>query len=149
MTVSLARSAGLAALSLALGLGYAPASTAKGPMGPGVERAVEALDLDAETRKQALAVIDAARPTGRELRESLRSAHEELRSLLDQPDPAEDAVLALADRIGTLRTELQKHDLRTLLQVRATLSPEQREQLAEEIRKHPHGPRHGRGPRVL
>jgi Spy/CpxP family protein refolding chaperone len=85
-------------------------------------------------------VIDAARPAGRELREKIRAAHEEMRALMADPSAGEEAVLAKADTIGALHTELRKHELRTLLQVRARLSAEQQAQLTEAM-----GKKHCRG----
>jgi hypothetical protein len=38
-------------------------------------------------------------------------------------------VLSQAERIGTTMTELRKHELRTLLAVRAQLTPEQQQEL--------------------
>jgi Spy/CpxP family protein refolding chaperone len=153
MTRIVARTAGAVALSAALAFVFAPASRAGGPHGParGLEPAVEALDLDGETRGKAFALIDAARPRSRELHESLRGAREELRALLEQPEASEAAVLAQVDAIGALRTELEKHDVRTLVQVRALLSPEQRAALAEAMQRHPHRGhgRHDGGRRVL
>lgn len=127
-----------AAAALAVGLGGAGGAWAKGPGGHGkgakLERAVEKLELDEAKRAEVFAVIDAARPAGRALREQMRTAHQEMRALLES-GAGEGAVLAKADEIGALRTEMQKHQLRTLLQVRAQLTPEQQTQLSEAMAK--------------
>lgn len=137
-----------AALAVAIGLGAAAGAWAKGPGGPRgdgarLERAVEQLELDEARRSEVFGVIDAARPGQRELRERMRKAHEEMRTLLEG-SAAEDAVLAKADEIGALQTELRKHELRTLLQVRARLSAEQQAQLAEALSKRHCSGRHER-----
>jgi len=141
------------ALAAALGLGLATSSWAKGPGGPGdhrgpgprLERALEKLELDEAKRAEVFGVIDAARPAGRELRERMRTAHEEMRALLEDAGAGEEAVLAKADAIGALHTELRKHELRTLLQVRARLSAEQQAQLTEAMgKRHCGGGRHER-----
>lgn len=135
------------ALAAAVGLAFAANAGAKGPGerghgGPGgagarLERALESLDLDAGKRSEVFGVIDAARPASRELREKVRTAGAEMRALLADASAGEEAVLAKADAIGALRTELQKHELRTLLQVRARLSADEQAQLAEAMsRKH-------------
>jgi Spy/CpxP family protein refolding chaperone len=137
----------VAALAAAVGVAFAAHAGAKGPgefghgrpggHGARLEHALESLDLDAAKRTELFGVIDAARPASRELREKMRAAHEELRALLGDASAGEDAVLAKADAIGALRTELEKQELRTLLQVRARLSAEQQAQLAEAMsRKH-------------
>lgn len=143
-----------AALAVAAGLGLATGTWAQGPGGHGagshggghgarLERALESLELDPAQRSELFGVIDAARPAGRALRERMRSAHQEMRTLLADPSAGEEAVLAKADAIGALHTELRKHELRTLLQVRSRLSAEQQAQLAEAMtRRHCRG---GRG----
>ena len=131
------------ALAIALGLGLAlPAgSHARRPGGKGarLERALEKLALAPETRSAALAEIDAARPTGRELRSSLEGAREGLRALLEQPTPSEEAILAQVDTLGAFETEMRKHELRTVLRVLALLTPEQRAALRQELEpRHEH-----------
>jgi Spy/CpxP family protein refolding chaperone len=137
-----------AALAVAIGLGAASGAWAKGPgglrgHGAKLERAVEKLELDEAKRAEVFGVIDAARPAKRELRERMRTAHQEMRTLLEA-NAAEDVVLAKADEIGALQTELRKHDLRTLLQVRARLSADQQAQLAEAMSKRHCSGRHER-----
>jgi Spy/CpxP family protein refolding chaperone len=53
---------------------------------------------------------------------------------LEHENPDEAAVMAQADAIGALKTEAQKHRLRTMLQVRALLTPEQRTKLLDMLR---------------
>jgi Spy/CpxP family protein refolding chaperone len=152
MTRTMARYASTATLAAALAFAPASASLAEESLGTGrnLERAVEALDLDGDTRGRVFALIDAARPKGRELHESLRGARDELRTLLGGAEVSEEAVIAQIDEIGARRTDLEKHEVRTLIQVRALLSPEQRVALSEAMRKHRHGHgRHDGGRRVL
>jgi Spy/CpxP family protein refolding chaperone len=123
------------------GVGLAVEAGAKGPGGHGhggsarLERAIEQLELDAAKRSEVFGVIDAARPAGRELRERVHAARGEMKALLADPKAGEEAVLAKADEIGALQTEVRKHELRTLLQVRARLTAEQQAQLAEAMHK--------------
>ena len=139
-----------AALAVAVGLGLGTSAWAKGPGGHGhgkgarLERALEKLELDDAKRAELFGVIDAARPAGRELRERVRTAREEMKALLADPSAGEEAVLAKADAIGALHTEMKKHQLRTLLQVRERLSAEQQAQLAEAMQKRHCGGRHER-----
>jgi Spy/CpxP family protein refolding chaperone len=119
-------------------------ATAAGAFGPGgfgpgggggrLERAVESLNLDASTRAKAFAVIDAARPASRDLRSSLMSAHQQLRSLLDQTNVSEDAVDAQIDQLASFQGQLRKQEVHTLLQVRALLTPDQQTQLTQALR---------------
>lgn len=122
--------AAAAALALALGAGsWASAERGHSPR-PSLERAIEALGLDDAAAAKVDAILDAARPGKRELFRSLREEHRAMRALLEDAGSAEAAVLAQADAVGRLHTELRKHELQTLFQVRAQLSPEQQKRLA-------------------
>lgn len=153
---SFSRTAGRIAVAagLAVGLGFATPALAGGKggkggyYGPRVEKAIERLELDDAQRAEVLAVIEAARPANDELRNQLRAAHKELRAMLADPAVDEASVLAQADAIGTMGTELSKQRLSTLMQVRERLSPEQQEELADAMKKR-HGRRHGERRHVL
>ncbi|HEY8492977.1 MAG TPA: Spy/CpxP family protein refolding chaperone [Myxococcota bacterium] len=131
--------AGALALGLALTFGTSMDAWGKGPghrgHGPRLERAIESLDLDEAKRAELFGVIDAARPAGRELREQMRAARKEMRALLEDPAASEEAILAKAEQIGALATEMRKHHLRTLLDVRSRLSADQKAQLSEALGK--------------
>jgi Spy/CpxP family protein refolding chaperone len=142
----------LAALSLAALAQARPGGQCEGHGGHGrhggpgleqLERKVEDLDLSDEKRKAIYAVIDQARSAERESRREIRTGRERMRELLSQETPQEKEVLALADSIGALETNAQKARLRTLLQIRGLVTPEQWEQL-QPWRGH-HGMHH-RGP---
>ncbi len=103
--------------------------------------AITALGLDAATRGQVHQIVEASRAEHQRLRRELRAAYRHLRFLLAQEEPDEAAVMAQADAVGALRTALQKQRLRTMLQVRALLTPAQRAQLLEVLRaQRPRGP---------
>lgn len=148
LTLRAAALAAATALATAFGLGLASDAGARGPGGFGkgarIERAIEKLGLDEAKRAEVFGVIDAARPAGRALRAQVRSERQELRALLADPSVGEDAVLAKSDEVAAARAELEKHQLRTLLQVRARLSAEQQEKLAEVMGKRHCGSHHER-----
>jgi Spy/CpxP family protein refolding chaperone len=124
------------------GLSTAAHARPPGPpphVGEPLEHLVETLGLDEATLAKVYQVIDAARAETRELRRKLHEAHQHMRTLLEQETPDEAAVMAQAGRIGTQRTEMEKQRLRTLLQVRALLTPEQRAKLLQALRsRHRH-----------
>jgi Spy/CpxP family protein refolding chaperone len=140
------RSLTLAALLLAA-LPFLAAPALAGPHhgGPGrLERQLEKLGLSDAQKTKVQAILDAAKPKREEVRGKMRAAFDEMRALLDQESPSESAVLAQADKIGAIQTEAHKAMLTTLLAVRKELTPEQRAQLSEAMRKHRHGRWHGR-----
>lgn len=94
-----------------------------------LETRVNALDLDEAKRAAVYAVIDGAKPAARELQAQLKTEHEAMRGALQSDTPDEATLMAHADRIGEITTELRKQQLRTLLAVHAQLTPEQREAL--------------------
>ncbi len=109
--------------------------------GEPIERLVETLGLDDATLTKVYKIIDDARASKRALRQKLHEAHQHMRTLLEQETPDEAAVMAQASTIGTLRTDMDKHRLQTMLQVRALLTPAQRTKLLEAMRSRF---RHGR-----
>ena len=115
------------------------------PPGSRLERLVEELGLDAHTLVRVDAIIDASRAKKQTLRRQLREAHQHMRSLLEEETPRETALLEQVDVIGGLRTELRKEQLKTMLCVRALLSPEQRARLLEQFNKRPGRGRGGFG----
>jgi Spy/CpxP family protein refolding chaperone len=133
----------LAALALTGAAGAKPCGHCDGHGGRGhggpsldrLERKVERLDLEAEQRKAIYAAIDQARVQERETRSQVRASHERLRELLAAQGTPEADVLALADSIGTLKTEAAKSRLRTMLQIRGMVSAEQWQELQPKSKR--------------
>ncbi len=96
-----------------------------------LERHADELGLGADTREAILAIAAKAREDEAPLDEQLRALHGEMRQLLDGESPKLEDVMQAADRIGAAETELRKHRLRTMLEVRTLLTPEQREKLVK------------------
>jgi Spy/CpxP family protein refolding chaperone len=96
------------------------------------------LGLDEKTLTEVNQILEASQAERRELRRQRREAHQHMRTLLEQAEPDEATVMAQADTIGALETEAQKQRLRTILRVRAFLTPAQRAKLLELLRaRHP------------
>jgi Spy/CpxP family protein refolding chaperone len=111
-----------------------------GPGGPGMEgrfeHALDQLGLSPAVSQKVHGIIDAAKPQRDTMRTQIRQAFQDMRALLDQDTPDQNAVLAQADKIGQLTTQAHKDMLTTLLAVRAELTPDQRNQLKESMREH-------------
>jgi hypothetical protein len=106
-----------------------------------LERLLEEVGLDERTLGEVRKVFDTSKSDRQELRRKLREAYEHMRFLLEQENPNEAAVMTQAEVIGGLQTAARKQRLRTLIQVRALLTPEQRAKLLELMRaRHRDGP---------
>jgi Spy/CpxP family protein refolding chaperone len=131
--------------SAALGVGLAgPPAAAEGeePGGPHprlgpppiervLEKHAERLQLSEPTRAEIRRVADESRGEEEAHFERLRELNREMRQILRQDTPDEDAVMRKADEIGAAKTADQKHRLRTMLEIRALLTPAQRAELVK------------------
>jgi Spy/CpxP family protein refolding chaperone len=99
------------------------------PLDALLERHADRLGLDAAALADIRSAADAARPEHERLRDALHALRLEMRSLLEQDEPDREAVMQLADRVGAAETALDKHRLATLLEIRALLTREQRQEL--------------------
>jgi Spy/CpxP family protein refolding chaperone len=99
------------------------------PLDEILERHADRLGLDAESLARIRTVADASRPEHERLADELHALRLELRELLGQDEPDRDAVMRQADRVGAAETALDKHRLATLLEIRALLTPAQRQEL--------------------
>jgi len=148
----------LLALALAAVAVFATGIAQAGPPGGGggsrghghgierVERKVPRLGLAPDTEKAVYAALDEARATRRALERDAHAAHERLRSLLDQDRPPLEEVLAQADALGALQTEIRKADLRAMVAVRTLLSPQQWETFRARRHERPRGGDAAEGP---
>ncbi len=131
-----------AALAVAVVAGLASASVAVagphgGPCGgraggglDRIEHGVARAGLPAETQKAIYQRLDEARTEQRALRSSLADEHEKMRALLERDVTDADAVMAQADVVGNLETQMRKLELRTLVSLRNLVTPEQWEEIA-------------------
>ena len=99
------------------------------------------LELDPEKRAAVDQVIAQARTESEARREEIREARRALHALLEQETPAVDEVMAQADAVGALDTESHKAKLRTMIELRSLVGPEQWQELKGSLR-------HGRGERT-
>jgi len=111
--------------------GADPHRRGRAPLEEKLERHADRLDLDAETRAGIREIALAARGESEVLREEVQALRSELHRLLSAQEPDVPRIMELADRLGEKKTELRKHRLRTMLRIRALLTPEQRAELVE------------------
>jgi Spy/CpxP family protein refolding chaperone len=96
-----------------------------------LERHADELGLDADTLARIHAIAEKAREAEQPLAQQLHSLHDAMRTMLEADSPKVDDVMQQADRIGVLETELRKARLSTMLEIRALLTPEQRQKLVQ------------------
>jgi Spy/CpxP family protein refolding chaperone len=114
---------------------------AKGPFGergPGrhmehfLEQEAEELGLDDETKATIRKLLEEGREQAREFDDALHEARSVVHDLLSQDVADEEAVMRQAEIIGQIETERSKHRLKTLMEIHALLTPEQRALLREK-----------------
>jgi Spy/CpxP family protein refolding chaperone len=98
-----------------------------------MEKRIDALGLDAQTRQKVDAILDGARDQRRESWDQMRAARAKMNEMLARPDVTEAELMAQVDADAALHTEAHKARLRTLLAIRELLTPEQ----WEAFRAHP------------
>jgi Spy/CpxP family protein refolding chaperone len=96
-----------------------------------LERHAEELGLSEEVHEQVRAIAAQSEQEEAPLREALHAQRDALHELLAQDAPEPDAVMHQAEVVGAAEVDLHKQRLRTLLAVRALLTPEQRQQLVK------------------
>jgi len=138
-----------AALALVAVLAIAGAASADSPdeeRPPGglISRNAARLGLQGDSLAAVQAVIDASGARHADLLGKLETARAAMRELLSQPVPDSKAVMAQADAIGAVETELHKNRLQAIMQIRALLTPEQRNMLLQ-IRDEEHARREKEG----
>lgn len=111
----------------------APASPGAPLPYPGgmIERNAKRLGLSDATVRQMRSVVEMSRTENEKLRKKVEGEQGLLRKMLEQDTPDETAVMAQADKIGTLVTEQRKNQLRAVLKIRGMLTPEQRAELGK------------------
>jgi Spy/CpxP family protein refolding chaperone len=146
----------LIAALFALSMAAAPALARPpggGPDGPPmlnperIDRLAGELNLPPQTVSRIKERLYAAKKEHVKLRADVESARLELHQMLDQDNPERSAVLRQVEAVGQKEIALQKLKIGALLDVRAMLTPEQRQKLRtleEEHGRGKKGKRHGR-----
>ena len=138
------------ALALVAALALAGAASAGGspdetrPPGGLITRNAARLGLQGDALAAVQAVIDASGARHADLLAKLDTARDAMRDLLSQPVPDSKAVMAQADAIGAVETELHKNRLQAIMEIRALLTPDQRKMLLA-IRDEEHARREHEG----
>lgn len=103
-----------------------------------LEEHAEELGLSKETLEKINKIKDASKESCGKLRDQLQTARQELRTLMDQDKPDQQAVMKKVEDIGKLNLEKDKQRTSAMLEIQALLTKEQRaklKELREECRK--------------
>lgn len=107
-----------------------------GPMGGrAVERMLDRVNATAEQRTQIRAVLDAARAEQRAQAPARRQLHEQALALLAQPTIDTAALENLRQQQLVQHDQASQRQLRTMVEVANVLTPQQRAQIAQEMRQ--------------
>lgn len=96
----------------------------------GITRLTEQLDLTPEQTEQIEAIAERSKTDNQALIEQLQTNRQEMRSLLASNASPEE-LRANHQDLQNLRQELGNNRFETMLEIRETLTPEQRTQMAE------------------
>ena len=107
---------------------------------------LDELDLSADQKKKVDAIFADAKKDRESGRGSFRDEYKKLHEMLEAEKPDEKAIYKQVDEISEMKAAQHKAMLKTLLAVRAELTPEQREKLKAMRPKHGEHRRHG-GPK--
>jgi Spy/CpxP family protein refolding chaperone len=116
--------------------GSSPRGWRHGPPGPPpidelLERHAQELGLDAALQAKIREIAAQARQQAQPALDEMHSLHEGMHQLLVSDSPDSQQVMSQADRIGAAETQLRKQRLATMLEIRALLTPEQRQKLVQ------------------
>ena len=98
----------------------------KGPNSKGMMHKLKALGVDASVIKEIKRISIANRKAQVPLKSAAELAKIELHELLDADQVDEAAVMKAIDNVSAAKTRVRKNQIRTMLKIRALLTPEQR-----------------------
>ncbi len=93
------------------------------------EHHAEEIGLDDADLMRIKAIFDASKDEMMTLKESLHDSRAKLRSMMDADTPDEQAIMAQIDTITAISGDLHRLRVKTMLDIRATLTPDQREKM--------------------
>lgn len=124
----------LTALALPLdGASNTPWLAQRGPDGGRGERWLEQLNLSPQQQQQLSAIRQKYKGQMEPIRQQLRTNQDELRRLMASDTANAASIRAKHDQITGLRQQLNQLRFESMLESREILSPEQRQQLAQQM----------------
>jgi len=119
---------GPGAMGMGRGMGHGGRMMHRGGLGP---RLARELELTAEQKEKMKAAHERQERKAIQARADIQLARLDLRKLMQADKPDSKAIEAQIDRIAGLRAGLEKSRVATMLEFRASLTPEQQKKLRE------------------
>ena len=116
----------LAAVCLLTTLSAHAEDRGKGPRGGAMIQELRSMGVEASVIKQIKSITIASRKAKIPLKSAVELAKIELHELLDADEVNETAVMAAIDKVSTAKAKVRKNQVRTMLKIRALLTPQQR-----------------------
>jgi periplasmic protein CpxP/Spy len=133
----------LATMTLAAaGTAFAAPHGGPGPMmfgGPGMGRMLDQVNASAEQRAQIEQIMKAARSDLKAQQEAGRALREQSMQLFSQPTVDANAAEALRQQMLAQHDRASQRMMQAMLEVSRVLTPEQRQQIAEQMRQRADG----------
>lgn len=104
----------------------------RGRRGQHMDKLIQQLDLSPEQSEQVEAIREESKAAAEDLKEQMRSQHEEMKSLMASDASTEEIRIQYQEG-QALRQEIGNNRFETMLEIREVLTPEQRAKIAELI----------------
>ncbi len=105
------------------------------------------LGIDERTQKKIRSLVDSHRETMEELQSGLKEAYSGLHEMMEASKNDLEETLAQADQVATLKGEMFKQQIRTMVELKQHLTEEQIEEIHETVKKRMHRRKHHGGER--
>jgi periplasmic protein CpxP/Spy len=95
------------------------------------EKMYQQLNLSADQQAQIKSIREQSKTSNQGLRQQLKTAHDQLKTLLTSSDASDDAIRQAHQQVQTLGQQMGEQRFDTMLKIRNVLTPAQRTKLAE------------------
>lgn len=106
-----------------------------GKRGNKLDKLLQQVDLTPEQSQQVKAIKEESKTVAKELKQQMRSQHEEMKSLMVSDASTEEIRIQYQEG-QSLRQEMGNNRFETMLRIRGVLTSEQRAEIAELIEQH-------------
>jgi periplasmic protein CpxP/Spy len=107
------------------------APTQKKEWGNRRQKMFEQLNLSADQQAQIKNIMEQAKTSNQGLRQQVKTAREQLKTLMASNDASDDAIRTAHQQVQTLGQQMGKQRFDTMLKIRNVLTPAQRTKFAE------------------